>query len=204
MCHDVPVSARQRFLAVAATFALATTAGCSISIGDDKDDQPDPVFGTGNTVQWDLTRPLEAEALGLPPDEMVIVDVPENPTVTLTLPTGTWSGPTEEMWVITRHGYVDSVNLYWFEPDGQAAAARMVADAGLFGIDAEGAAAWAETARYLETADIAESDHEENFNGTNGDVSIAVQPDMAVGEGPGTPVQLRYLFYVRDVVETAG
>lgn len=201
MCHDVPVSARQRFLTAAAAFALVVTAGCTVRVGDD---EVDPVFGAGSTVRWDLTRPLEAQTLGLPPDEIVVLDVPEDATVSLTLPSGTWSGHAEAMSVTTRDGYLDGINLSWIEPDGQAAADRMVADAGLLGINVEDAASWAETARYHETADVAETDHEQNFNGSSGDVSTSVQADMAVGEGKGTPVQLRYMFYMRHVVETAG
>ena len=155
-------------------------------------------------MQWDLTRPLEAEALGLPADQMVIVTVPEDATVSLRLPGGTWSGRTEEMTVTTRHGYVDQVDLFWTETDGQAAADRMVADADLLGVDADRVAEWAERARWAETADINETRHKDNYNGASGEVSTAIKPSMAVGEGPGTPVRLWYKFYVRDVVETAG
>jgi hypothetical protein len=196
--------ARQVILAVCAALALAATAGCTISVGDgDQDDEGAQVFGEGNSMQWDLTRPLEAEPLGLPSDQMVIVDVPEDATVSLVLPTGTWSGRTEEMTVTTRHGYVDSVDLFWTEADGQAAADRMVADAQLLGVDAARVAEWAERAQWAETADSNRSRHKDNYNGAAGEVSTAIKPSMAVGEGPGTPVRLWYKFYVRDVVETA-
>src|SRR5687767_2352239 len=66
---------RQVSLAAAAIVALALTAGCTVRVGGDQDDDGAQVFGDGNSLQWDLTRPLEAEALGLPADEMVIVDV---------------------------------------------------------------------------------------------------------------------------------
>lgn len=197
--------ARQVILAVCVTLALAATAGCTVSVGGgDQDDEGTQLFGEGNSMQWDLTRPLETETLGLPSDQMVIVDVPEDATVSLVLPSGTWSGRTEEMTVTTRHGYVDSVDLFWTEADGQAAADRMVADAELLGLDAAQVAGWAETAKWAETADVNETRAKDNFNGANGEVSTAVKPSMAVGEGPGTPVRLWYLFYVRDVVETAG
>lgn len=150
------MSVRQVILAACAIFALAVTAGCTVRVGGDQDDDGARVFGVGNSMQWDLTRPLEAEALGLPADEMVIVDVPEDAAVSLTLPSGIWSGRTEEMTVITRHGYVDSVDLFWTETDGQAAADRMVADAALLGVDAARVAEWAETAKWAETADINE------------------------------------------------
>lgn len=198
--------ARQVILAVCAALALAATAGCSISVGDgDQDDEgAQVVFGQENSMQWDLTRPLETESLGLPADQMVIVDVPEDATVSLVLPSGTWTGRTEEMTVTTRHGYVDSVDLFWTEADGQAAADRMVADAELLGVDATQVAGWAETAKWAETADVNETRAKDNFNGANGDVSTAIKPSMAVGEGAGTPVRLWYLFYVRGVVEAAG
>ncbi|WP_157987544.1 hypothetical protein [Jiangella endophytica] len=195
--------ARRAFLSAAAILALTVTAGCTIRVGGD-DDGGAQLFGDGNTLQWDLTRPLEAEALGLPADQMVIVDVPDDPTVSLKLPTGTWSGRTEQMTVTTRHGYVDQVNLFWTEADGQAAADRMVADAELLGVDAERVAGWAESARWAETADVNVTRHEKNYNGANGEVSTAIMPRMAIGEGEGTPVRLWYLFYVRDVVQTAG
>lgn len=197
------MSVRQMVLAATAILALAATAGCTITVGDGEDDDGAQLFGDGTSLEWDLTRPLEAEPLGLPADEMVIVAVPDDPTVSLTLPTGTWSGRTEEMTVTTRHGYVDQVDLFWTEDDGQAAADRMVADSDLLGVDAAQVAEWAESARWAETADINESRHEDNYNGANGDVSIAIKPGMAVGEGEGTPVRLWYKFYVRDVAETA-
>jgi hypothetical protein len=197
--------ARQVILAVCAALALAATAGCSISVGDgDQDDEGAQVFGEGNSMQWDLTRPLEAEALGLPSDQLVMVDVPEDATVSLVLPSGTWTGRTEEMTVTTRYGYVDSVDLFWTEADGQAAADRMVADAQLLGVDAAKVAEWAETAKWAETADTNRSRTDANYNGANGEVSTAIKPSMAVGEGAGTPVRLWYMFYVRGVVEATG
>ncbi|MBB5789797.1 hypothetical protein [Jiangella mangrovi] len=198
------MSVRQVILAAVAIAAMAVAAGCTVRVGGDEDDDGARLFGDGVTLQWDLTRPLEAEALGLPADQMVIVDVPDDPTVSLTLPTGTWSGRTEEMTVTTRHGFVDQVNLFWTEADGQAAADRMVADAELLGVDAAQVAGWAESARWAETADVNVTRHEDNYNGANGAVSTAIKPTMTIGEGDGTPVRLWYLFYVRDVVETAG
>jgi hypothetical protein len=198
------MSVRQVILAACAVVALAVTAGCAISVGGGQDDDGAQLFGEGDSMQWDLTRPLEAEALGLPADQMVIVTVPEDATVSLRLPSGTWSGRTEEMTVTTRHGYVDQVDLFWTETDGQAAADRMVADAKLLGVDAAQVASWAEIAKWAETADTNETRHDTNYNGSNGRVSTAIKPSMAVGEGPGTPVRLWYKFYVRDVVETAG
>lgn len=197
------MSLRQVILAACTIVALTVTAGCTIRVGDGENDGSAQVFGEGNSMQWDLTRPLEAATLGLPEDDMVVVTVPEDASVSLTLPTGTWSGRTEEMTVTTRHGYVDQVDLFWTEADGQTAADRMVADAGLLGVDATRVAGWAERARWAETADTNESRHKDNYNGANGEVSTAIRPSMAVGEGPGTPVRLWYKFYVRDVVETA-
>ncbi|WP_327637413.1 hypothetical protein OHB24_03195 [Kribbella sp. NBC_00482] len=193
------MSVRQVFLAAAAIFALTVATGCSLRVGDQ--DEVDPVFGTGNRVQWDLTRPLEAKALGLPDDQMEIVTVPDDAIVSLKLPTGTWSGRTEEMTVTTRHGYVDSVDLFWTEANGQAAADRMVADAKLLGVDAAQVAGWAEIAKGVETADTKRRRHDGNYNGSNGRVSTAIKPSMVVGAGTGTPVRLWYLFYVRNVVE---
>ncbi|WP_369373848.1 hypothetical protein AB1046_07340 [Promicromonospora sp. Populi] len=198
------MSLRQVILAASTVVALALTAGCTVRVGGDEDNDGAQVFGEENSMQWDLTRPLEAESLGLPADKMVIVTVPEDATVSLTLPSGTWSGRTEEMTVTTRRGFVDSVDLFWTEADGQAAADRMVADAALLGVDAARVAEWAETARWAETADTNRSRTDANYNGANGEVSTAIKPSMAVGEGPGTPVRLWYMFYVRDVVETAG
>ncbi|MCF4121023.1 hypothetical protein L1785_08515 [Antribacter sp. KLBMP9083] len=201
------MAVRQVILAACAIFALTVAAGCTVHVGGDQDDDGNDgtqVFGEANSMQWDLTRPLEAEALGLPADDMVIVAVPEDATVSLTLPSGTWSGRTEEMTVTTRHGYVDSVDLFWTEAGGQAAADRMVADAALLGVDAAQVAEWAETARWAETADVNETRAKDNYNGSTGEVSTAIKPSMAVGEGAGTPVRLWYKFYVRDVVETAG
>ncbi|MFJ3406606.1 hypothetical protein [Promicromonospora sp. NPDC090134] len=197
------MSVRHVVLAVCAVLALAVTAGCTVHVGGADDDGVE-LFGEGNSMQWDLTRPLDAETLGLPADQMVVVTVPEDATVSLTLPTGTWSGSTEEMTVTTRHGYVDSVDLFWTEADGQAAADRMVADAGLLGVDTALVAQWAGTAQWAETADTNETRAKDNYNGSNGEVSTSIRPSMAVGEGAGTPVRLWYTFYVRDVVETAG
>ncbi|MBE1875502.1 hypothetical protein [Myceligenerans pegani] len=197
------MSMRKAILAATVVLALTVAAGCTVRVGGSDDDGAE-VFGEANSMQWDLTRPLEAEALGLPGDQMVVVTVPDDATVNLTLPTGTWTGRTEEMTVTTRHGYVDSVDLYWTEPDGQAAADRMVADAPLLGIDAARAAEWAGTAKWAETADINRTREKANYNGAAGEVSTSVKPSMAVGEGEGTPVRLWYKFYVRDVVETAG
>lgn len=198
------MSVRHVILAAAAALALAATTGCTVSVGGGRDDDGAQLFGEGNSMQWDLTRPLEAEALGLPENKRVEVAVPDDATVSLTLPTGTWSGRTEQMAVSTRHGYVDSVDLFWTEADGQAAADRMAADAGLLGVDATQVAEWAETAKWAETADINRSRTDANYNGAAGEVSTAIKPSMAVGDGPGTPVRLWYKFYVRDVVETAG
>lgn len=199
--RQVPL--RHVIAAACAVVALVVTAGCTVRVGDDKDDAGAQVFDEGNSMQWDLTRPLEAETLGLPSDDMVVVAVPEDATVSLTLPSGTWTGGTEEMTVTTRHGYVDQVDLFWTEQDGQAAADRMVADAPLLGVDAAQVARWAETAQWAETADVNETRARDNYNGAAGEVSTAIKPNMAVGKGPGTPVRLWYKFYVRDVVETA-
>lgn len=193
------MSARNVLLAAAAILALTVTTGCSVRVGDP--DEVDPVFGEGNSVQWDLTRPLEAHTLGLPSDKMEILTVPDNATVNLKLPTGTWSGRTEDMTVTTRHGYVDSVDLFWTETNGQAAADRMVADAKLLGVDAAQVASWAEIAKWAETADTKDGRREANYNGSNGRVSTAIKPSMAVGAGEGTPVRLWYKFYVRNVVD---
>ncbi|GAB3948150.1 hypothetical protein GCM10029976_078720 [Kribbella albertanoniae] len=193
------MSARRGFLAVAAALALVVTAGCTFRVGEP--DEVDPVFGEGNSVRWDLTRPIEAKTLGLPDNQMVISTVPDDATVSLTLPTGIWSGRIEEMTVTTRHGYVDSVDLFWTEANGQASADRMVADAKLLGVDAALVARWAETAKWVETADTNETRHKDNYNGRNGRVSTAMKPSMDEGKGEGTPVRLWYLFYVRDVVE---
>lgn len=198
------MSVRRVVLAAAATFALAATAGCTVSVGGGRDDAGAQLFEEGSSMEWDLTQPLEAEALGLPTDKRVEVTVPDDATVSLTLPTGTWSGRAEQMAVSTRHGYVDSVDLFWTEPDGQAAANRMVADADLLGVDATKVAEWAGTAQWAETADTNRTRTDANYNGANGEVSTAIKPSMAVGEGAGTPVRLWYKFYVRDVVETAG
>ncbi|MFD6443789.1 hypothetical protein ACFWEJ_01715 [Promicromonospora sp. NPDC060204] len=198
------MSVRHVVLAVCAVLVLTVTTGCTVRVGDGDDDGGVELFGEGNSMQWDLTRPLEAETLGLPSDQMVIVSVPDDATVSLTLPTGTWSGRTEEMTVTTRHGYVDQVDLYWTEADGQAAADRMVADADLLGVDGARVAEWAETSRWAETADVNETRAKDNYNGANGEVSTAIRPSMAIGQGTGTPVRLWYKFYVRDVVETAG
>lgn len=198
------MSVRHVVLAVCAVLVLTVTTGCTVRVGDGDDDGGVELFGEGNSMQWDLTRPLEAETLGLPSDQMVIVSVPDDATVSLTLPTGTWSGRTEEMTVTTRHGYVDQVDLYWTEADGQAAADRMVADADLLGVDGARVAGWAETSRWAETADVNETRAKDNYNGANGEVSTAIRPSMAIGQGTGTPVRLWYKFYVRDVVETAG
>lgn len=197
------MSVRQVILSACAVVALAVAAGCSVRVGGGQDNGA-RLFGAGSSIQWDLTRPIEAESLGLASDEMVVVTVPEDATVSLTLPSGTWSGRTEEMTVTTRHGYVDQINLFWAEADGQAAADRMVADAELLGVDAARVAEWAETAQWAETADINRSREKTIYNGSNGDVSIAIKPSMAVGEGEGTPVRLWYEFYVRNVVEAAG
>jgi len=193
------MSARRSFLAAAAIFSLTVATGCTIRVGDP--DEVDPVFGTGNSVRWDLTRPLETKPLGLADDELEMVRVPDDATVTLTLPTGTFSGRTEDMTVTTRHGYVDSVDLFWTEPNGQAAADRMVADAKLLGVDASQVARWAEVAKWAETADTNETRHDANYNGSNGRVSTAIKPGMAIGKGEGTPVRLWYKFYLRNVVE---
>lgn len=197
------MSVRQVILSACAVVALAVAAGCSVRVGGGQDNGA-RLFGEGSSIQWDLTRPIAAESLGLASDEMVVVTVPEDATVSLTLPSGTWSGRTEEMTVTTRHGYVDQINLFWAEADGQAAADRMVADAELLGVDAARVAEWAETAQWAETADINRSREKTIYNGSNGDVSIAIKPSMAVGEGEGTPVRLWYEFYVRNVVEAAG
>lgn len=198
------MSVRHVMLAVCAVLALAVTAGCTVRVGGADDGGGAELFGEGNSMEWDLTRPLEAGALGLPDDKRVEVAVPEGATVSLTLPTGTWSGRTEQMAVSTRHGYVDSVDLFWTEADGQAAADRMVADADLLGVDGTRVAEWAETARWAETADTNRTRTDANYNGANGEVSTSIKPSMAVGQGTGTPVRLWYKFYVRDVVETAG
>ena len=198
------MSVRRVALAAAAALALAVTTGCTISVGGGRDNVGAQLFGEGSNMEWDLTQPLEAEALGLPTDKRVEVTVPEDATVTLTLPTGTWSGPTEQLAVSTRHGYVDSVDVFWTESDGQAAADRMVADAELLGVDAAKVAEWAGIAKWAETADTNRSRTDANFNGASGEVSTSIKPSMAVGEGAGTPVRLWYKFYVRDVVETAG
>ncbi|MFB6724237.1 hypothetical protein ACFCV3_28930 [Kribbella sp. NPDC056345] len=193
------MSARRAFLAAAATLALMVTTGCTFHVGEP--DEADPVFGEGNSVRWDLSRPIEAKTLGLPDDQLVILTVPDDATVSLTLPTGTWAGRTEEMTVTTRKGYLDAVDLFWTEPNGQASADRMVSDAKLLGVDAARVASWAGSAKWAETADTNRMRHEANYNGRNGRVSTAIKPGMAVGKGEGTPVRLHYLFYVRNVVE---
>lgn len=194
------MSRRQAILGSCAMAAF-TVSGCSIRVGDGDDGPGAAVFGEEDSLQWDLAQPIESETLSLPSDQMVVAIVPEDATVTLDLPSGTWSGRVEEMTVTTRHGYVDSVDLFWTESDGQAAADRMVSDADLLGLDAEQVAEWADVSSWAETADSNRSRHKADYHGSNGEVSISVSTSMAMDEGSGTPCRLWYKFYLRDLVD---
>lgn len=202
--RDRPVGVRRRLLLPAAAVLgiLMLATGCSVRV----DGRDHSVHGldAGRSVEWDLTEPLEADALGLADDEMDVVSMSDDATVTLRLPRGTWTGHAEQVAVTTRHGYVDSVDAFWTEPDGQAAAARMGADADLLGVDAARVAGWAETAAWAETADITRPRVDAAHNGASGEVATTMSASMATGEGEGTPVRLWYKFYVRDVAEEAG
>ncbi|WP_199037940.1 hypothetical protein [Glycomyces salinus] len=198
--QSVLMPMRMVALGLCAAAVLAASA-CTIRVGDDEDGPGAAVFGDENSIRWDLARPLESEPLGLPPDQMVVATVPEDATVTLDLPHGTWSGRVEEMTVTTRDGYIDSVDLFWTETDGQAAADRMAADAESLGLDAEQVAAWAEVASWAETADSNRARHKADYHGSNGEVATSVATSMAMGAGTGTPCRLWYKFYVRDVVD---
>ncbi|TWD78985.1 hypothetical protein FB561_0033 [Kribbella amoyensis] len=190
---------RRVLLAAVAVLALTVFTGCTFRVGDPE--EPDPVFGQGSSVRWDLTRPIEAKVVGLPADEMEILEVPDDATVTFTLPTDAWSGRIEDMTVTTRHGYLDTVDIFWTEADGQAAADRMVADAEVLGVDAARVAGWAGIAQRAETAGTHETTEKANYNGSNGRVSTAMKPSMRTSKGKGTPVRLFYRFYLRNVVE---
>lgn len=184
---------------------VAGLAGCSVRF----DDGPSGLAGAGTVqaveegepMEWDLTRPVDAESVGLPADEMVVVDVPDGGgDVELTLPTGTWSARAEQLTVTTRAGYVLSVDVFWTEPTADEAYARMSGEAEVLGLDPAALDDW--LAGVPATLGGSAGDRvKQTFNGSSGAVATSVQAGLEAGTGGSAPVRLWYAFYLRDLVE---
>ncbi|WP_125777674.1 hypothetical protein [Antribacter gilvus] len=190
-------------MTVVVALALAL-AGCSVRIDGGPDgpaeDGTVQAVEEGDPMQWDLTRPVDAGSVGLPADEMVIVDVPEGGSdVELVLPSGTWSARAEQLTVTTSGGYVLSVDVFRTEADGDAAYARMSDEATLLGIDSVLLDDWHAGLPAVAGGDAGDR-VKQTFNGYSGDVATSVQAGVEAGEGAGAPVRLWYAFYLRDLL----
>nr|WP_128082925.1 hypothetical protein [Cellulosimicrobium sp. MM] len=87
----------------------------------------------GETVRWDVSRPITAESVGLG-ESMAVVQVPDGAAeVELTLPDGTWTTTAEELTIQPRRGYVSAINVFRTLSGGQAVHDQLVADAQVLG-----------------------------------------------------------------------
>jgi len=192
--------------------SLALTA-CSVSFGgpDDPatggtstatDGAPSGGGGTGTTiddiergetVRWDVSRPITAESVGLG-ESMAVAQVPGGAAeVELVLPDGTWTTTAEELTIQPRRGYVSTINVFRTLSGAQAVHDQLVADAEVLGFPRSQVDRWLdELPASLDASRAGGTRERTGINGSNGDVVTSVQISHEPGPGGDESIRLWY------------
>src|SRR5690606_7494499 len=192
--------------------SLALTA-CSVSFGgpDDPatggtstatDGPPSGGGGTGTTiddiergetVRWDVRRPITAEAVGLG-ESMAGVPVPARPAgVERVHPDGTGTTTAEELTIQPRRGYGSTINVFRTLSGAQAVHDQLVADAEVLGLPRSQVDRWLdELPASLDASRAGGTRERTGINGSNGDVVTSVQISHEPGPGGDESIRLWY------------
>ncbi len=147
----------------------------------------------GETVRWDVSRPITAESVGLG-ESMAVVQVPDGAAeVELTLPDGTWTTTAEELTIQPRRGYVSAINVFRTLSGGQAVHDQLVADAQVLGFPRSQVDRWLYAARVARRVALERDAGPPGMNGSNGDVETSVQISHEPGPGGDASVRLWYV-----------
>ncbi|MBE9926842.1 hypothetical protein G8C93_13200 [Cellulosimicrobium cellulans] len=148
----------------------------------------------GETVRWDVSRPITAESVGLG-ESMAVVQVPDGAAeVELTLPDGTWTTTAEELTIQPRRGYVSAINVFRTLSGGQAVHDQLVADAQVLGFPRSQVDRWLdELPASLDASRAGGTRARTGINGSNGDVETSVQISHEPGPGGDGAVRLWYV-----------
>ena len=148
----------------------------------------------GETVHWDVSRPITAESVGLG-ESMAVVQVPDGAAeVELTLPDGTWTTTAEELTIQPRRGYVSAINVFRTLSGGQAVHDQLVADAQVLGFPRSQVDRWLdELPASLDASRAGGTRARTGINGSNGDVETSVQISHEPGPGGDGSVRLWYV-----------
>lgn len=148
----------------------------------------------GETVRWDVSRPITAESVGLG-ESMAVVQVPDGAAeVELTLPDGTWTTTAEELTIQPRRGYVSAINVFRTLSGGQAVHDQLVADAQVLGFPRSQVDRWLdELPASLDASRAGGTRARTGINGSNGDVETSVQISHEPGPGGDASVRLWYV-----------
>ncbi|GED08293.1 hypothetical protein [Cellulosimicrobium cellulans] len=205
-------AARSAVVLLAGSLALT---GCTVTFGDPDDATTSPggtstatggtssggATGTttiddierGETVRWDVSRPITAESVGLG-ESQAVVQVPDGAAqVELTLPDGTWSTTAEELTIQPRRGYVSTINVFRTLSGGQAVHDQLVADADALGFPRSQVDRWLdELPASLDASRAGGTRERTGINGSNGDVVTSVQISHEPGPGGDESIRLWY------------
>ncbi|QEO13931.1 hypothetical protein FLP10_05455 [Agromyces intestinalis] len=193
--------------AVVAVVAPAL-AGCVVGFGGDPptattstDAPPDPGAPTtltaleaGAELDWDLTAPVRAAAIGAD-DGMTVVPLDRSIDVAITLPTGVWHSTADELTIEVAAGRLTRLNLFATESGGEASEARLLADAPVLGLDEARIETWAEDELPAALAPERAGGQRDRtgFNGASGEVTTSVQVSLEPGPGGDDAIRFWYL-----------